>query len=154
MELFKTMTNTNILHVAYKGTQQAITDVIAGQIDISCDNMGSLLSLIRAGRIRALGVTSLKRSPITPELPTLDESGLPGYELTGWAGIAVPTGTPQFVITRLNAEINKALQVVAKSINSRGGLGVGGTPDEFDRHVRSETERLGKLIKAIGIKPQ
>jgi tripartite-type tricarboxylate transporter receptor subunit TctC len=142
--------------VPYKGTQQAVTDVIGGQIDILCDNMASMLPFVRAGRVRALAVTSLKRSAAIPELPTLDESGLPGYELSGWSGMAVPAGVPRDLVMRLNAEINKALASaqVTKGIASRGGIGVGGTPEEFAEHVRKETERLGKLIKAVGIKPQ
>ncbi|MGZ5147619.1 MAG: Bug family tripartite tricarboxylate transporter substrate binding protein [Burkholderiales bacterium] len=156
MELFKSMTDTAIVHVPYKGTQQAVTDLLGGQIDILCDNMGSLLPLVRAGRMRALAVTSLKRSAAIPELPTLDEAGLPGYELSGWSGLAVPAGTPRAIVLRLNAEINKALlsPAVTKGMASRGGIGVGGTPEEFADHVRKETERLGKLIKAVGIKPQ
>ncbi|HET7160396.1 MAG TPA: tripartite tricarboxylate transporter substrate-binding protein, partial [Burkholderiales bacterium] len=156
MELFKSMTDTAIIHVPYKGTQHAVTDVISGQIDILCDNMASMLPFVRSNRVRALAVTSLKRSAAIPELPTLDESGLPGYELTGWSGMAVPAGTPRAIILRLNDEINKALTspAVSKGIPSRGGTAMGGTPEQFGEHVRKETERLGKLIKAVGIKPQ
>lgn len=156
MELFKSMTSTAIVHVPYKGTQQAVTDLIGGQIDILCDNMASLLPMVRAGRIRALAVTSLKRTSVLPELPTLDESGLPGYELVGWSGMAVPVGVPRAIVLQLNAEINKALSsaTVPKGIASRGGTPMGGTPEEFGEHVRKETERLSKLIKAVGIKPQ
>ena len=156
MELFKAMTGTSITHVPYKGTQQAVTDLISGQIDIQADNLASLLPIVKSGRIRALAVTSLKRSAVVPDLPTLDESGLPGYEISGWSGFAVPRGVPREVVSRLNAEINKALasQAVIKGIASRGGIGVGGTPEEFAEHVRKETERLGKLIKAVGIQPQ
>jgi tripartite-type tricarboxylate transporter receptor subunit TctC len=156
MELFKSMTDTAIVHVPYKGTQQAVSDVIGGQIDILCDNMGSLLPLVRSARLRGLAVTSLKRSAAIPELPTLDEAGLPGYELTGWSGMAVPAGVPRAIVLRLNAEINKAVfsPAVVKGMASRGGIGVGGTPEEFSDHVRKETERLGKLIQAVGIKPQ
>ena len=156
MELFKSMTGTAIVHVPYKGTQQAVTDVIGGQIDILCDNLASLLPLVKSGRLRGLAVTSLKRSAALPELPTLDEAGLPGYELTGWSGIAVPAGVPRDVVLHLNAEINKALAspTVLKGMASRGGTPVGGTPEQFAEHVRRETERLAKLIKAVGIKPQ
>lgn len=156
MELFKSMTDTAIIHVPYKGTQQAVTDVISGQIDILCDNMASMLPFVRSNRVRGLAVTSLKRSAAIPELPTLDESGLPGYELSGWSGMAVPAGVPRAIVLRLNAEINKALlsPLVSKGIPSRGGVGVGGTPEEFAEHVRKETERLARLIKAVGIKPQ
>ena len=156
MELFKSMTGTDIVHIAYKGTQQAITDLIGGQIDILCDNIAPLLPLVRSGRLRGLAVTSLKRSPAIPELPTLDEAGLPGYELTGWSGFALPASVPRDIVLRLNAEINKALSssAVPKSIAARGGTALGGTPEQFAQHVRRETERLGKLIKAAGIKPQ
>ena len=156
MELFKNMSGTDIIHVPYKGTQQAVTDLISGQIDIQCDNMASMLPLVRAGRIRALAVTSSKRSNAIPELPTLDEAGLPGYELSGWSGFAVPKGVPKEIVLRLNAEINKALAspTVSKGIAARGGVGVGGTPEQFSEHVRNETDRLAKLIKAVGIKPQ
>jgi tripartite-type tricarboxylate transporter receptor subunit TctC len=156
MELFKTMTGTSLVHVPYKGTQFAVTDLIAGQIDVQCDNLASMLPLVKAGRIRALGVTSLKRTPVLPDLPTLDEAGIPGFELQGWAGMAVPAATPQEIVQRLNAEINKALvsPSVSKGIASRGGTPVGGTPEEFAQHVRRETDRLAKLLKAIGIKPQ
>ncbi len=156
MELFKSMTSTTIVHVPYKGTQQAVSDLIGGQIDILCDNMASLLPLVRSGRLRALGVTSLKRSAALPELPTLDEAGIPGFELTGWSGFAVPAGAPRDIVLRLNAEINKALTspTVIKGIASRGGTPLGGTPEQFAEHVRKETEKLGKLIRTVGIKPQ
>ncbi len=156
MELFKSMTGTSIVHVPYKGTQMAVADLIGGQIDIQCDNLASMLPLVRSARVRALAVTSLKRSAVVPELPTLDEAGLPGYELTGWSGFAVPAGVSREIILRLNAEINKALAspIVIKGITSRGGTGVGGTPEQFAEHVRRETDRLGKLIRTVGIKPQ
>lgn len=156
MEMFKSMTGTSMVHVAYKGTQQALTDVISGQIDILCDNLASLIPHVRSERVRALAVTSIKRSAAIPELPTLDEAGVPGFELSGWAGFAVPTGVPRDIVLRLNAEINKGLQspAVLKGLASRGSVGVGGTPEQFAAHVRKESERLGKLIKTVGIKPQ
>lgn len=156
MELFKTMTGTSLTHVPYKGTQMAVTDLISGQIDVQCDNLASMIGHVRSGRIRGLAVTSLKRSAAIPELPTIDEAGVPGYELTGWSGIAVPAGVPQSIIQRLNTEINKALQspAVIKGMALRGGTPVGGTPEQFGEHVRKETDRLGKLVKSIGLKPQ
>jgi len=156
MELFKSMTGTSMVHVPYKGTQQAVTDVIAGQIDILCDNLASLMPLVKAGRVRAIAVTSLKRSAVLPDVPTLDESGLPGYELTGWLGVAVPKGVPREIVAKLNAEINKALQApaITRGIASRGGTPAGGTPEEFADHVRREMDKMGKLIKSLGVKPQ
>jgi len=156
MELFRSMTGTSMVHVPYKGTQQAVTDVIAGQIDILCDNLASLVPLVKAGRLRALAVTSAKRSAAVPDLPTLDESGLPGYELTGWLGVAMPKAVPREIVVRLNAEINKALKSpqVTKGMSARGGTPVGGTPEEFADHVRRETDKMGKLLKNLEVKPQ
>jgi tripartite-type tricarboxylate transporter receptor subunit TctC len=156
MELFKSMTGTSMVHVPYKGTQMAVTDILGGQIDILCDNLASLIPLVRAGRLRALAVTSLKRSPAVPDLPTLDESGLPGYELTGWLGVAAPKSTPKEIVARLNAEINKALKsdLVSKGIANRGGTPAGGTPQEFADHVQREMDKMSKLLKGLGVKPQ
>jgi len=156
MELFKSMTGTQMVHVPYKGTQMAVTDILGGQINILCDNLASLIPLVQAGRLRALAVTSLKRSAAVPELPTLDESGLPGYELTGWLGVAVPKATPRETVVRLNAEINKALKSpqVLKGMAARGGTPVGGTSEEFSDHVRKEMEKMSKLLKELGVKPQ
>jgi len=156
MELFKSLTGTDMVHVPYKGTPQALTDVISGQINILCDNMAPMLPMVKAGRVRGLAVTGPKRAQSIPELPTIEEAGVPGYQLMGWAGFAVPAGTPREIVMRLNSEINKALQtpMVLKSIEARSGVPMGGTPEEFGAHVRKETERLAKLIKTIGIKPQ
>lgn len=156
MELFKSMTGTQMVHIPYKGTQMAVTDILGGQINILCDNLASLIPLVQSGRLRALAVTSLKRSPAVPDLPTLDESGLPGYELTGWLGVAAPKATPKEIVLKLNAEINKALKSpnVTKGIAFRGGTVAGGTPEEFSEHVRKETEKMGKLLKELGVKPQ
>jgi len=156
MELFKSMTGTNMVHVPYKGTPMALTDVISGQINILCDNMAPMLPMVTAGRVRGLAVTGPKRAASIPELPTIDEAGVPGYQLMGWAGVAVPARTAREIVVRLNTEINKALTtpMVLKSIEARSGVPMGGTPEEFGAHVRKETERLAKLIKAIGIKPQ
>lgn len=156
MELFKSMTGTQMVHVPYKGTQMAVTDLLGGQINILCDNLASLIPLVQSGRLRALAVTSLKRSPVVPDLPTLDESGLPGYELTGWLGVAAPKATPKEIVQKLNAEINKALKSpnVVKGISSRGGTVAGGTPEEFSEHVRKEMEKMSKLLKELGVKPQ
>jgi len=156
MELFKSMTGTQMVHVPYKGTQMAVTDILSGQIQVLCDNLASLIPLVQAGRLRALAVTSLKRSPAVPDLPTLDESGLPGYELTGWLGVAAPKATPKDVVLKLNAEISKALKSpnVTKGIAARGGTVAGGTPDEFSDHVRREMDKMAKLLKELGVKPQ
>jgi len=156
MELLKSMTGTNIVFVAYKGSQQAITDVIGGQIHMVCEVISTILPHVRSGRVRALGVTSLTRLPLAPEVPTLDESGLPGFEITNWSGYAVPARVPRHIVLRLNAEIYKAQlsPLGSKAISDRGAVAIGGTPEQFAQHIRRETEKLGKLIKTAGIKPQ
>jgi tripartite-type tricarboxylate transporter receptor subunit TctC len=154
--LFKAMTGTNIVNVGYKGSQQAITDVIGGQIHMVCDVVSSILPHVKSNRVRALGVTSQKRFALLPELPTLDEAGIPGFEITNWGGYSFPARTPRDFVLRLNAEINKALLAppVAKSIVDRGSAGIGGTPEQFAEHIRTETEKWSEVVRAAGIKPQ
>jgi tripartite-type tricarboxylate transporter receptor subunit TctC len=156
MELFKIMTGSNIVHVSYKGIQQAISDVIGGQIHIVCAGAGAILPHVNAGRVRALGVTSLKRLLAAPNVPTLDEAGVPGYEVTGWGGYVVPAKTPRNIVLRLNTEINKALlsPSVLKGFAVRGSTPGGGTPEQFAEYIRAEKEKWGKVIKTAGIKPQ
>jgi tripartite-type tricarboxylate transporter receptor subunit TctC len=156
MELVRAMTVISMQHVFYKGPQQAITDVIGGQIQMMCDSLSSILPHVRSGRVRALGVTSLKRSPVAPEVPTFDEAGLPGYELTTWGGYALPARAPRDLVLRLNAELNKALSSpsVSKSIAERGSTAIGGTPEQFAEFLRRETAKWAAVIKAAGIKPQ
>jgi tripartite-type tricarboxylate transporter receptor subunit TctC len=156
MELLKSRTGTDIVLVSYKGMPQAVLDVIGGQIHMVCEVISSILPHVKAGKVRALAVTSLKRLPLAPEVPTFDESGFPGYEITNWGGYAVPAGVPRHIVLQLNAEISKAQQMpsLSKAITDRGALAIGGTPEQFAEHVLRETEKLAKLIKAAGIKPQ
>ncbi len=156
MEMFAAMTGTSLVHVAYKGTQQAITDLISGQIQILCDNISPLLPMIKSGRLRGLGVTTQKRSPVLPELPTIEEAGLPGYEITSWGGYAAPGGVARDIRSRLSSEINKALfsPVVSKAFTDRGAVTIGGTPEFAADFIRRETEKWGKVIRMAGIKPQ
>lgn len=156
LEMFKMMTGTRIMQVNYKGIQQAIAEMIAGQIHIVCDNTPSILPHVRANRVRALAVTTLKRSPSAPEIPTVDESGLPGFELATWSGYMVQAAVPRSIVMRLNTEIGKALTLpaVTDKLVSLGYTPVGGTPEEFAQLIRSETAKWAKVIKAAGIKPQ
>jgi tripartite-type tricarboxylate transporter receptor subunit TctC len=153
MELFKSMTGTNLLHVAYKGTQQSLSDVIGGQIHLVCNPLVSILPQVTAGKIRALGVTSLKRAPAAPDVPTFDESGVTGYESIGWGGYVFPARVSRDIVLKLNAEINKAQAspTLSKAIVDRGSIAAGGTPEQLASRIRNETERYGKLIKALGI---
>jgi tripartite-type tricarboxylate transporter receptor subunit TctC len=154
MEMFKLMTGTQIVHVPYKAIQAAITEVIAGRVHVVFDNLASMLPHVRAGRIRALGVTSLKRSPAIPELPTISEAGVPGFEVITWSGVVVPAGVPKAIVTRLNAEINQA--IASSTARERlAGVGyelVGGTPEQFTALVRKETAKWADVVKRTGAK--
>jgi tripartite-type tricarboxylate transporter receptor subunit TctC len=156
IELIKMMTGVRIVAVSYKGIQQAISEAISGQIHVVCDNMGSIMPHVKAGRMRGLGITSPKRSPAIPELPTVSEAGLPDYEITPWSGYVVPKQTSTEIVRRLNAEINKALfsPAVSERLIAIGSTPVGGTPEQFAEHVRKETAKWAQVIKSAGIKPQ
>jgi tripartite-type tricarboxylate transporter receptor subunit TctC len=154
MEMFKLMTGTQMVHVPFRAIQQAITEVIGGRIQLTFDNLASMLPHVRAGRVRALGVTSLKRSPAIPELPTISEAGVPGFEVTTWSGVVVPAGVPKALIARLNAEINKALAspMAREKLAGSGYELVGGTPEQFTELVRRETAKWADVIKRTGAK--
>jgi tripartite-type tricarboxylate transporter receptor subunit TctC len=156
IELIKMTTGVRIVPVSYKAIQQAITEASTGQIHVVCDNMGSILPHVKAGRMRGLGVTSPKRSPTMPDLPTVAEQGLPGYEIMPWSGYVVPKQTPTEIVKRLNAEFNKALfsPAVSARLAAIGSIPVGGTPEQFGEHVRRETAKWAKVIQAAGIRPQ
>lgn len=154
MEMFKLMTGTQMVHVPYKAIQAAITEVIGGRVHVVFDNLASMLPHVRAGRVRALGVTSLKRSHAIPELPTISEAGVPGFEVSTWSGVIVPAGVPKHLVTRLNAEINKAL-VSAAAKEKLAGSGyelVGGTPEQFTEHVKKEVAKWADVVKRTGAK--
>ena len=155
VELLKMMTGTNLVHVPYKAIQQAITEEIAGQIHVVADNMGSILPHVKANRVRGLAVTAPKRSPAMPDLPTVAET-IPGYEITPWSGYIVPKKTPDEIVRRLNAEINKALfsPNVSEKLLAMGSTPIGGTPEQFESHMRSEMAKWAKVLRAAGVKPE
>jgi tripartite-type tricarboxylate transporter receptor subunit TctC len=156
VELLKFMTGTQIVQVQYKAISQAISDVIVGQIHMVCDDPPSILPHIRDGRLRAIGVTTSRRLPAMPDIPTVAESGLPGYEMQPSSGYILPAGAPRSIVMRLNTEINKALvsPVVVEKFAATSYMVVGGTPQQFAEHLRSETVKWTRVIKAAGIKPQ
>lgn len=156
MELLKQATNTNIVHVPYKGVQQAITDVISGQIHVSCAAVGAILPHVHAGRVRTLGITSKMRLAILPDTPTVDEAGVPGFEYIAWGGLVLPAKVPRQIAQRLNTEMNRVvhLPAVAKAALARGGVPKGGTPEQFADFISAETVKWAKVINAAGIKPQ
>jgi tripartite-type tricarboxylate transporter receptor subunit TctC len=153
-ELFKTMTGIDMVHVPYKGSAPALTDLMGGQVDLMFDNMPSSIEFVRAGKLRALAVTTARRSPALPDVPTVAESGVPGYEATAWFGVMAPGGTPKPIVDRLSAEIQtmvKKPEVRAK-LAEQGAEPVGDTPDEFRTFVVAELDKWAKVVKAAGAK--
>jgi tripartite-type tricarboxylate transporter receptor subunit TctC len=154
MELFKFMTGTQMVHVPYKDAQQAVTGLIGGQIDLLFDNMSSIAQHVRGGRIRGLAVTTPKRSPAFPELPTIAEAGVPGFEMMPWAGVAGPRGIPKDVVAILNGAMNKVLatDTVRERFQSMGSEAVGGTPEQFAAFVAKETTMWAEVVKRVGVR--
>jgi tripartite-type tricarboxylate transporter receptor subunit TctC len=151
-ELFKIMTGTQIVHVPYKGSPQGITDLVAGQVQLMFDNLTSISPHVKSGKIRGLGVSSLKRSAIFPEIPTISEAGVPGYETNAWGGIVVPLATSRAIVMKLNKEINRALQspVLKERYAAIQAEPVGGTPEQFADYVRKETVKWADVVKKSG----
>jgi len=155
-ELFNQLAGTKLTQVPYKGAAPALTDLLGGQIHMTFDNIPVVIPHVRGGRLRALGVTSATRSPLLPDVPAIAEAGLPGYEITARFGFTIPTKTPKNLIARLNAEVVRALgpAPVKQRFANLGLDAIGSSPEEYQRITIRESERLGKVIKAAGIKPQ
>jgi tripartite-type tricarboxylate transporter receptor subunit TctC len=156
MELFLYMTGTRMLHVPYRGGGESIIALVSGHVSATVASMLGTMPQVRAGRARALGVTSAKRIASTPDIPTIAESGVPGYESLQWYGLLAPTGTPKEIIARLNKEAVAVLRspdLVARLAND-GAEVVAGTPEEFGAYLRAETDKWAKVAKAAGIKPE
>jgi tripartite-type tricarboxylate transporter receptor subunit TctC len=153
-ELFKTMAAVDMTHVPYKGSSPALTDLIGGQVQVMFDNLPSALPQIKGGKLRAIAVTSLKRAPALPDIPTISESGLPGFEASSWFGVLAPAGTPAPIVARINAEVNKWLQSAdaREKLLAQGAEAAGGSPEQFAAHIRAETEKWAKVVKASGAK--
>ena len=154
LELFKLMTGTKIEQISYKAIQQAITDTIAGQIQIVCDNAPSVLPHVRAGRLRALGVMTPARSALLPDIPTIAEGGVAGFEVVPFGGYVMPANVPRDIVLRLNAEINKAFTspTIMEKFPAAGLTIVGGTPEQYADHLRRETAKWADVIRRAGIK--
>lgn len=151
-QLFNTMADVDMLHVPYKGAVPALTDLLGGQVSMIFSSMPPALPLVKTGKIRALGVTSATRSPAAPAIPTITESGLPGYEVNNWYGILAPRGTPKEIVSKLNAEIVKILNMpdVKESLAVQGAEPVSGTPEQFAAYIKEETEKWAKIVKYSG----
>jgi tripartite-type tricarboxylate transporter receptor subunit TctC len=155
-ELFKSMAKVDLLHVPYKGTGQAVTDLLAGQISLLFAPSQSVIQHVKAGKLKALAVTGSKRSGTLPELPTVAESGVPGYEAVGWFGLLAPVATPRAVVLKLNGESVSALadKDLRKKASDLGADVVGDTPDEFAHFIRSDMAKWSKLMREAGIAPE
>ena len=155
-ELFKLVAAIDIVHGPYKGGAPVLTDLIAGQIQFFFNGIPSSMPHLRGGRVRALAVTTATRSPVAPELPTLNEAGYPGAEATSWTGILVPAGTPAPVISKLNAAFVKALQYpeVTARLSSDGAAPVGSSAAEFSAYIKSEIAKWARVVKTSGASPQ
>jgi tripartite-type tricarboxylate transporter receptor subunit TctC len=153
-ELFKMMTGVNMIHVPYRGGAPALTDMISGQVQVMFDNVPTSIEFIRAGKLRALAVTTATRSEVLPDLPTVADF-VPGYEASAWYGVGVPKGTPDDIIDKLNKEINATLaEPKAKArLADLGASLLAGSPADFGKLVADETEKWGKVVKFSGAKP-
>jgi len=154
MELFKTMTGTNFTHVPYRGAQPAYIDVISGRVPIFFDNMSGAMSLAKAGKVRAIAITSSKRSALMPEVPTVAEAGVPGYEYHTWFGLWAPKNTPKPIVERLNAEVRKALAdpaVIAKVVATAGEASNMPLAD-IEPFVKAEIAKWADVVKRAGVK--
>ena len=151
-ELFKTMTGTAMVHIPYKGSAPAIADLLGGQVSVMFDNLPSALPQIKAGKLRALAVTSARRSPALPDVPTVAEAGVPGYEASSWFGVVVPAGTPKEIITKTRQTIATAIAKpeARDKLLAQGAEPVGDTPEEFTQFIRSETAKWAKVVKDSG----
>ncbi|HWI38411.1 MAG TPA: tripartite tricarboxylate transporter substrate binding protein [Burkholderiales bacterium] len=152
MALFQSMTGIDVIHVPYKGSAPALTDLMGGQVAMIFDN--TALTYVKSGKIRALAVTTKDRLSVMPDVPTLQEAGVPGYELAAWQGVIAPAGTPRPVVDKLNANIVKLLhepETIAR-LTGDGGQIITSTPDQFAAHIRSEIGRFAKIVKDSGAK--
>ena len=155
-ELFKALAGIDITHIPYKGNGPAYTDLMAGQVSIMFPNIATAMPYAKTGRMRALGVGGRQRSAIAPEIPTIAESGLPGYEMSSWFGLLAPAGTPAPIVTRLQQEIARIFKQadVREKLLAQGVEPVGGTPQEFAAFLNAETAQWTKVIRASGLKPE
>jgi tripartite-type tricarboxylate transporter receptor subunit TctC len=152
-ELFKSMAGVDLLHVPYKGTGQAVTDLLAGHVNLMFAPAQTVMPYVREGRLRALALTGSRRSETLPDLPTVAESGLPGYEAVGWFGLLAPAATPRPIVAKISADANRVLaeREVREKMLGLGADPSGDTPEEFARFIRDDQAKWSKLMKEAGI---
>jgi tripartite-type tricarboxylate transporter receptor subunit TctC len=153
-ELFKSLSGIDAVHVPYKGGAPALNDLVGGQLSFMIENMAGTMPFVKAGKLRAIAITSPQRSPLAPELPTMTEAGVPGYEVIGWNGIVAPKGTPPEIVARLHTEVAKILRTpeMRQQLAAVGAEPIGNTPEEFGAFIKAEMGRWGKVIKEKGIR--
>lgn len=154
VELLKKMTGIDMVHVPYKGSAPAYADVMSGQVQLLSNNIISTMPLVKSGRLKAIAVTGAKRSVIAPDVPSVAEAGLPGFDVTSWFGVVAPAKTPKDVIGKLNGEIARILKLpdVRERLLAQGAEPAGGSPEDFGRLMRDEMKKWGELIRSAGIK--
>ena len=154
MELFKSMAGVNITHVPYKGAPQAVTDLIGGSVNLMFNSIPPVLQHIKSGRLRLLGVSSAKRSPQLPDVPTISEAGVPGYESITWFGLLAPAKTPKAIVARLNEALVKVVRApeMKSQLEIQGYDPVGSSAAEFAAFIRAESEKYAKVVKLSGAK--
>lgn len=152
-EIFKSMTGIDLFHVPYKSVVPALTDTMAGQVQLTIQALPGVVPMVKTGKLRVLGVTSLRRTPLAPDLPTISES-VAGYEVRGWYGLVAPARTPGEIISKLNAELVEALKTseFRERLAGSGAEPIGTTPQEFATHIRAELEKFRKATKAAGVR--
>ena len=155
-ELFKLMAHVDLLHVPYKGAAPAVNDLLGGQVNIMFADVAALLSHIKSGKLKALGIASAKRFEGLPEVPTIAESGVPGFEAGGFLGLVAPAGTPPAIVNALNAAGQKSLAMpeVRERLMALASPPVGGTPEQFGQHIKREIDKWARVIRAANIKPE
>ncbi len=155
-ELFNLMNHVKMIAIPYKGGAPATVDLLAGHVPIMFNSMLASMPHVKGGRLRALGITSMKRTPVAPEVPTIAEQGMPGFDVSGWYGALAPAGLPVDVLIRLNTEIGRGMRdaVVIKRLAGEGVDAVTSTPEEFAARVRSEIEKWGKVVRAAGVRAE
>ena len=156
MELFKSMAGVDIVHIPYKGSAPAVSDLLGGQLAVMFDNVPNVLPQVKAGRLRALGTSGTKRTPLAPDVPTVAEAGVPGYEVTVWFGLVAPAGTPREIVQKLNAEVLKILAMpdVRERFLAQGVEPVGSTPEQFGEHIRAQMSKWSKVVQDAGVKAE
>ena len=153
-ELFKHMAGLDIVHIPHKGSDQARTAVLGGQVDIMFDAISTIVSQVHAGKLKALGTSGKKRSSVTPDIPTIAEAGVPGYEATIWLGLMAPAATPKPILERLSGEVRKVIDApdVKENWAKQGASPMAMTPEEFGKFLRADIAKWGKLVKDTGMK--